>query len=153
MNIVIWLIISIIGGVLGRLGGWDKGNRLFRLLGVPACCIGLIVCIGGFKMNWLFLGALAISFGAILGTTSTYFKKKGAPVTWINWLFYGFMEGVALLPYALYAHDWIGWGIRTLVCSGLVCLWDTLIGWDVLEEFGRYFIIVATIPLLFLFIH
>lgn len=137
------LILSILGGVFGRLGGWEHGNRLFRTIGVPSCCCALLL-LGGFHWSIIFC------FGTILGASTTYFKKKGADAAWWNWVLVGLVEGIAILPFAFETHHWIGFGVRTFICALLVCLWDILIGWDVLEESGRYFIITATIPLIFL---
>lgn len=141
------LLLSILGGILGRLGGWEKGNRLFRMLGVSACCIVLMALLYH-PLNWWYAGSLLITFGLVLGTTSTYYKKKNSPVIWVNWLIYGAMEGVAFLPVAIYTQNWLGYGIRILISSVLICVWDEGVGIDWIEEFGRYFIVVATVPLL-----
>lgn len=143
MNIAVWLIISILSGILGRLGGSEYGNRLFRTLGIPFCCCALL---SFYHWHW----SIIICFGSILGVTTTYWKSKNEPVRWINWLFYGLMEGVALLPYVFFVHDWIGFLIRIIVCAVLITAWDEFIGNDLEEEFGRYFIIAGTIPLLFI---
>ncbi len=158
---IILLIFSIIGGVLGRLGGSSQGNRLFRLLGVPGCCCALLI-IMYHPLEWLYYGAILLTFGLVLGTTSTYWKKKGSDALWFNWMLYGGMEGLAFLPITIYTRKWIGYAIRTVVCSVLICLWDEYVanfiwkilsklfktlGEDVVAEFGRYFIIVLTTPL------
>lgn len=149
LEFIIVFIAATIAGIFGRLGGSDRGNRLYRLLGVPACCVVLMALLYHPKSLW-YAGSLILTFGAVLGTTSTYYKKKGSPVLWWNWLIYGTMEGIAFLPVTLYSHHWVGFAIRTVACSALICMWDELIGIDWLEEFGRYFIVVATIPLLLL---
>lgn len=143
MNVAVWAILSILSGVFGRLGGWEHGNRLFRMLGVPACCCAML---SFYHWHW----SIIICFGTVLGATSTYFKSKNQPVKWWNWLLVGMVEGLALFPYVLFTHDWLGFAIRTAVCALLVCLWDELCGIDWLEEGVRYFIIAATIPLLFI---
>lgn len=143
MNIAIWALLSIGSGIFGRLGGWENGNRLFRILGVPACVCGILAF---YHWHW----SIILCFGSVLGATSTYFKSKGRSVKWWNWLLVGAAEGFALLPYAFFVHDWIGFAIRTAVCAGFICMWDEIIGIDWLEEFGRYFIIAATIPLIFI---
>lgn len=144
---IIAFFIAIIGGILGRLGGWDKGNRMFRLIGVPLCCVVLMALLYH-PLSWWYAGSLLLTFGAVLGTTSTYYKKKGKPVRWWNWFIYGAMEGIAFLPVVLYSQNWLGFAIRTSVCATLIFFWDELIDIDWLEEFGRYFIVVMTVPLL-----
>lgn len=142
MNVAVWFGASILSGILGRLGGWEGGNRLFRTLGIPFCVCAMLAF---YHWHW----SIIICFGAVLGVTSTYFKRKGQPVRLVNWILYGLAEGIALLPYAYFTHYWFGFVIRTIVCAVLVALWDEFIGSDWLEEFGRYFIITATVPLLF----
>lgn len=136
------MILSIMAGILGRMGGSEHGNRLYRTLGIPFCVCAMLAF---YHWHW----SIIICFGTVLGVTTTYWKRKGESVRWINWLFYGAMEGVALLPYALFVHDWVGFVIRTVACALLVVSWDELVGLDLLEEFGRYFIIAASIPLLY----
>lgn len=135
-------LLSFAGGILGRLGG-DGAGRLFRLLGVPACCIAIMV-IMYHPLNWWYYGALLLSFGAILGATSTYDKAKGSPVLWYNWLAYGAMEGLSFLPIVIFTQHWLGFSLRMIVCAVMLMLWDDEIGLDWLEEFGRYFIIVLS---------
>lgn len=150
LKIILALIISIAAGVLGRLGGSASGNRLFRILGVPSCIILMIVCILPIKWSLWLVGALLLTFGAVLGATSTYFKAKDHDALWWNFALVGLVEGLAILPFVLVYHHWMGYLIRTVLCALLVGLWDILIGWDVAEEFGRYFIIVVTMALLLL---
>lgn len=142
LKIISIILLSIMAGVFGRLGG-DGAGRLYRLLGVPACCVAILL-IMYHPSDWRYYGLLALTFGAILGVTSTYDKPKGASVLWFNWLIYGATEGIAFLPIIIYTHHWLGFLIRTVVCSGLLCLWDDVIGLDWLEEFGRYVIVAAT---------
>jgi hypothetical protein len=158
MKILIWVVLSAISGALGRLGGWEYGNRLLRLLGVPACCIlmaGIFV-----QWNW----SLILTFGCILGVTSTYFfKEKGEDPPWWDWAVYGAMEGVAFLFYAYFTHCWIGYTVRIAINALLVMIWSAWLNKmvckilnkvfpkltsDWVDEIGRYFIIAATVPLL-----
>lgn len=139
IKIIECLILGLIGGIFGRMGGSGRYSRLYRMLGVPLCCVVLLTLLHGW--NW----SLILCFGTILGATSTYFKAKGQPAIWWNFLLIGLVESIALLPYVFFQHDYIGFAIRTVVCTALVVAWDLLIGWDVLEESGRYFIIVSTL--------
>lgn len=144
MSIFVWAILSVASGILGRLGGSEHGNRLFRTLGVPLCCCSMLAF---YHWHWVII----VCFGTILGITTTYWKRKGEPVRWINWAFYGIMEGVALFPYIYFNPIFIkGYLIRIAVCAVLITLWDELVGNDVWEERGRYFIVAATMPLLFI---
>ncbi len=149
-KLILALIISSAAAVLGRLGGSASGNRLFRILGIPSCIILMIVCILPIKWSLWLVVALALTFGAVLGATSTYFKGKNKPALWWNFALVGLVEGLALLPFVIVYHHWSGYFFRTVICALLVCLWDVLIGIDWLEEGGRYFIIVLSMLFLLL---
>lgn len=64
-DILTTLIVSIVGGILGRLGGWEKGDRLYRMLGVPFCCV-LLMLVLYHPLNWWYYGALFLTYGAVL---------------------------------------------------------------------------------------
>lgn len=86
-----------------------------------------------------------------MGATSTYFKKKGTDAKWYNWLLVGLAESFAIFPYVWANHLWFGFWGRAIVLTIFLVVWDTFIGNDVEEEFGRYAAIAATLPIIFLF--
>ena len=144
MKIIILIIGIILSGIFGRMGGSDKHGTLWRDIGVPLC---VVICCGVF-FGWHW--TLIISFGLLWGSMSTYFKRKGQPVRWWNFLIMGFAFNLALLPYIWAQGLWFGFGLRSLILPLAVMGWCVLIGDAVLEEFGRYALIVITLPLLFL---
>lgn len=148
VNSIFIFIIEVIGGILGRLGG-DGAGRLYRLMGVPGSCVAIML-IMYHPLNWWYYGALLATFWLVLATTSTYYKKKDSPVLWWNWCIYGAMEGIAFLPVACFNGRWVGYALRTVITSVLLTVWDDLIGIDWLEEFGRYFIVALTTPIIML---
>ena len=139
---MIWLIIalSIISGVLYRLGGWSKGNRLYRILGCPLCTvIALLTLFWGKGAPWW---AYLCAFGANAGAVSAYWgldeKKFGY---WAH----GLGLSLAILPVILFTGAWIGFALRSVALILGITLWSEYTKWDVLEEWGRGFIIIATI--------
>lgn len=145
---IIKIIITVIGvvasGILGRMGGASGFHTLFRDIGVSLVTCGLVGLWGGF--HW----TLVLCFGAMWGSLATYFKKKGEPVRWYNWLICGLAYCLAFLPYVIAMGLWEGLGYRVACLPIAVMLWCVLIGNDVVEEFGRYALVALTIPLMFI---
>lgn len=148
MHIAVSIIATIIGalasGYLYRMGGDKRYNTKFRDLGVPTVfCLVMWACGWG---GW----TLVLSFGALFGSLTTYFKKKGSEARWWNWALCGLSYGVSALPVAWEFGLWWGLLWRTLFLVISVALWSELVGKDTWEERGRGFFIVASIPLFFI---
>ena len=99
--------------------------------------------------------SLIISFGLTCAALSTYWKKKGTDATFKNYLLHGAGIALAMLPYSIATHHYIGFAIRGVLLPPLIALWATkmnrpILWWqtDVVNEFGRGAIIGLTIPLL-----
>lgn len=151
LKILTWLIVSILAGVLYRMGGAAGYNTKVRDLGVPTIVTVYLLTLGLKASLWSFCGlvvAYFIAFGLLFGALTTYWKKKGTNVHWWNWLFTGLGYSLAALPIALYTGHWIGFGIRCAVLTGLIVWWSETQGNVVWEEGGRGFLIIATLPLL-----
>lgn len=143
MNIL-FIPLVFLAGVLYRMGGAAGYNTKFRDLGVPCVMIAAMSVLGHF--HW----SLFICFGLLFGSLTTYFKKKGANAFWWNWLIVGLAYSLAMLPFtAIVTHNWLGFGLRTVVCTTAVVAWSEFVGNAVIEEWGRGAIIIATLPLLF----
>lgn len=124
------------------MGGNGNYPRYFRELSASVALIISMVILG--YINW----TIILSAGAIYGLESTYFKRKNTDATIINWLLVGLAFSIAVLPTVLVYHNWVGFSIRSVVCTGLVVLWSETNGNAVWEEFGRGIIPIATLPLL-----
>lgn len=153
-------ILAILGGVFYRMGGSGNFGRWIREAGQQ-----LLVTLS----FWL-MGLIAMTWESILGTVlssgvcwaeSTYFKQSGIDAKWWNWALVGWVFGMVPLSYcALTQSHWLGFGIRAVICIILVPVYQQYvstwlesafrktIGKDVLDEFGRGFINIATLPLL-----
>lgn len=69
-----WVLpIMLVCGILWRLGGWDKGNKLYRRIGVP-----LVVCSASivFGASWTVLLSIPfmVWFAPSYGVDSWLFK-------------------------------------------------------------------------------
>jgi len=139
-------IASFIGGVLYRLGGIGKPwNTKYRDFGVPIVALGLLALLGGTAPWWIWL----LTFLCMFGVMTTYFEiNKNNDTDWYEWLIVGFMFGLSALPYAWYNSAWIGLNIRTTILVTFVMFWSEIIKKDWLEEFGRGFLFIITLPLL-----
>jgi len=142
VKLLLWLICSIACGVLYRMGGSDKYNTKVRDLGVPFVFILSLSLWAGWSW-WLVL-----CFGLMFGALTTYWGKKGSDKTFLNYFLHGLGVAVAMLPYAISMHHYIGFIIRCLVVSLGIAYWSIYVGNDIREEFGRGVIIGSTLPLL-----
>jgi hypothetical protein len=136
------VILSIIAGVAYRMGGSGKYPRYVRELAASIALIISMLILGYF--HW----SIILCAGALYGLETTYFKKKGKDATWFNWLLVGLAFSIAVLPIVLVYHNWIGFSVRSVICTFLVVYWSETNGNVVWEECGRGIIPIATLPLL-----
>lgn len=138
------ILISILGALLYRLGGIGKPfNTKVRDCGIPSCMLLLFIL----NNNWhpiLLLCAL-LMFAA----QTTYFKKK-ANSKWYNWVGVGFLLSICMLPYTIAVGNYSGFFLRSAIVILFTTLWSELIQNVWLEEGGRGFIQIVTLPLLFI---
>jgi hypothetical protein len=140
---LIILILATLSGVFYRLGGWEKGNRMYRILGCPLVFLGVFwACFGlDFSLWW----AYALTFGISAGMISAYWGLDSEK--WGYWA-HGLGLSLACLTLILFTGHWVGFALRTIVLTALITLWSEYTKWDILEEWGRGFIYIATIPIL-----
>jgi len=148
---MIWkiLILSVVSGILYRLGGKGgfKNAKLIRRIGVPLVAL-LALKVLGFALAWW---VWILTFGLMFFAMTTYFSTVFDPddnVEWPEWALVGLLYGISLFFVANYTGYWFGWGIRTATLGIVICLWSQAIGWDDLEEFGRGFLFIISLPIL-----
>lgn len=135
----ITLIAAILSGIAYRMGGSGNYPRQARIVGVSA-----ITCIALFLLgihSWWLLLVMGLSCGAV----SAYYQQDEKK--WGYWA-HGLGLSLAVLPIVFLSQHWLGFSIRCLVLTGAITLWSQFTKNAVVEEFGRGFIIVSTIPLL-----
>lgn len=153
-------VLGFLAGMVYRMGGSGNYPRVVRPLGVAACTIGDLFLLGLF--NW---GCLLIPGTVFIETT--YWKKKGTDAQWYNWLLVGLAFSVVTLPWFVWDNvvrtqhgmplRWVGYAIRTLLCTGFTVFWQEYlsdkvaqklhVGKDITDEFGRGAIQLITLPL------
>ena len=138
----LYLIPAGISAITYRCGGSGNFPRWTRPVGVGFSLMAAMWMLG--MWHW----TVFPSAGLTAIVTTTYFKRPGQDASYINWMLCGLAFGLAMTPYAFATGHWLGFWLRTGVCIGLITAWSELIGWDVGEEAGRGFIIVATLPIL-----
>lgn len=141
-KIVLTILLSSISGIFYRMGGSGNYPRWTRQAGLTVIMIVEMFLLGYFK--W----PLALCAGLLYGLSTTYFKKKGTDAQWYNWLCVGLAFSISMLPIVIFSGLWIGFIIRTIVCTSLVVIWSQINGNAVKEELGRGFIPTITLPLL-----
>ena len=147
VKILIGLILGIICGFLYRLGGWEKGNKLFRRLGCPALALGLYLWLKGGSL--CFWWAYLLSFGLSVGAISTYNDWiTDGDENWLCWLMTGAIYSLAMFPLLWIGINWYALFIRTFVLSLGTMFIREFTGNDFIEEFGTGFLYLTTIPLL-----
>ena len=147
MPILKILVASIVSGVLGRLGGIGAPfNTKYRDLGCPLVTYGCLMFMWQ-PCGWLGWAMLFVTFGLTFGALTTYWDSVFG---FDNHWFHGFMIGLACFPLYWAGLTWWAILIRAVVLAVLMGGWSKLIGWDDLEEFGRYFVMPLTLPLLLL---
>jgi len=140
-----WVIItlSILSGILYRMGGSDSYDTKWRDMGCPAMALITLFVSGG-QLSWWWV----VCFGLHLGSMTTYWKKKGTDAHWYNWVFTGLGYSLAYLPYAFLSGIWAGFLARIILTTAGIVWWSQKQGDAVKEEFGRGFIQNITIPIL-----
>lgn len=152
------LATTVVGSILYRMGGAAGYNTKFRDFGIPTVQVIQFLVWRMPTYNWTDL-SLFLTFGATFGVQTTYWKKKGTDGKWYNWLLTGLGYSVCWLPTVLSQNiwppagvhcHWLGFGIRSVVCTCFTVLVSQLIGKDVMEENARGWTEVLTLPLLFI---
>lgn len=155
MKILIVLALSVLCGVLYRMGGAAGYITIFRDLGCAACMVASIVILFGIvsPVWWADVGSLIVVFAATWGALSTYryFFKKPENYTCWYYLMHGFFVALAIMPWAYVSGHLLSAGVRCIVCAGLVGIWSGLMKNPKWEELGRGFIMNSSILLLLLF--
>lgn len=153
MTILYIFLLSVISGILGRMGGAEGYDTLYRDIGCSLISLLVLLLLLGFQLSfwWVYIIIFGLSWGAL----STYWDKL---FKFDNLFFSGFMAGLVFIPIGMKTNKWIGIGIRSIL---LALIWGSLnkylpkkikiFKWewtrDIVEEFLRYASLVATIPL------
>lgn len=143
MIILIIIILSIISGIFYRCGGSSKFNTKFRDLGCPTIMLIAMAVLG--NHHW----SLLLCFGLLFASLTTYFKRKGKDSEWYNWLLVGLAISLSMLPWAYLTGHLHGFYLRSFILTLGITSWSEAVDNDVLEEFGRGLLIIATLPILF----
>lgn len=142
------IALSILSGVLYRMGGSSKFDTLYRDIGCPLTLVASLYILGLGVSWWASFLTFLLAFGAM----TSYFKWASA---WYrddwrdnvyppSWAFTGLMYGVCLLPClwsGLPLNDFI---LRLVIVTILIPLFSELYDNVVYEEFSRGFIFTAS---------
>lgn len=140
--------LSCLSGFFYRAGGtggkWYLNTKV-RDLGCPLATYSALLLFW-YPANWFGWLMLFLAFGLTFGALTTYFD-------WLfgydNFYMHGFILGLAALPLAWVGITWWIILIRAILLGIAIGMWSKLIKWDVIEEWGRGFLLTISI-LLFL---
>jgi len=146
--LLLLVLMSIIGGVLYRMGGASGFNTKFRDFGIPSIGVIVLLALGRFSHlnSWLVLSYI-LTWGLMFASQTTYFKKKGSNAKWWNWMLVGLANGIALVPYAWQTGLWMEALLRTLILAIAITIWSEVCDDAVWEEVGRGVLIILTLGL------
>ena len=142
------IILALIGGLLYRLGGIGHPyNTKYRDFGVPLTALLLLFLLGITAPWWIWL----LTFGIMFVSMTTYCKfNNQEDVYWYNWFLTGTLYGISVLPFAFSTGNWLGFTLRTIILAFSTMAWSEVIDEVNLEEGGRGFLFIVTLPLLLL---
>jgi len=134
------IIASILAAILYRMGGSGNYPRQARMVGVPLVTTLATLVMG--VHSW----SLILYMGLMVGAISTYWDFLFNDED--NFYLHGFMIGIAALPLMMAGVHWYAIIARSFILALFMGIWCKVWKWDIAEETGRGFSIVATIPLL-----
>lgn len=149
---IVWLItLSLLAAFLYRRGGvgggkWYNDTKM-RDIGVPALAIIIIIFILHIKAIWW---AHLLSFLMMFGSMTTYCKfGDQEDVHWYNWMCTGLFYGFTVIPYMLWGDvSVIAMLSRMAFLGAFITIWSEANSLDWLEEGGRGFLFIVSLPLL-----
>lgn len=146
---ILWILgLSLLSGIAYRLGGIGKPfNTRYRDIGVSLITLATCLILGLKTSLRTSTIAYLIAFGLSWGALASYWKS-GSDMKFRHWCFHGIGLALALLPITYITGHWIGFGLRLFLLPPLIAGWSGIIGEVNLEEGGRGFFIIATLPLL-----
>ena len=150
MKYLIVIILAMLSGILYRMGGSGNYDTKARDIGCPALSLVAMYLVG-VPLSWWYFLTFMLSFAAM----TTYHKwtnkilgKTDNSVYWLGWLVTGIVYAICAFPATMTQGLFIGPLIRVGVLGLLICLWSEFNGDAVVEEFGRGFFFILTIPII-----
>jgi hypothetical protein len=139
-------LLSLISGVLGRLGGRAKNGAWYDFISDTKArdlgCALIFILTLPLKLHFWYI--YLIVFGLMFGALTTYWDKLfGFDNLWFS----GFMVGLAALPLLFTGLAWywlltralilaVAWGCLNRFLPDKILIWERV----VVEEFTRYFL-------------
>lgn len=148
-NFFIWLIISLLSGVLYRLGGWGKPFRSWMRdwpLSIISLFYFLFLSHYNFRLSFynlsIFTSYILLNVAALSTYWDIFFNGED------NFYAHGFFCGLAALALIFLGISPFVVIVRAIICSLAMGIWSKKISNVDLEEGGRGFIYMATVPIL-----
>ena len=137
--VIATIILAIICATLGRMGGAKGYNKLWRRVGCMLCFT--IWLIFFYKISLL----LILTMGLCYASLTTYFDFINGKD---NHYLHGLAISLSTLPLVFKTQLWLGFSLYVIACTLGMGLWSKYNTHHVIEELGRYFIMIIFMPLL-----
>lgn len=133
------LILSVISATLGRMGGAKGYNKIYRRVGCMLCLAVWLVLF--YKVNFFLILTMGLCYAG-LTTYFDFFTGKD------NHFLHGLAISASVLPLVFSTGNWFGFSLYVITCTLGMGLWSKYNTHHVIEELGRYFIMIIFMPLL-----
>lgn len=155
------ILLSCINAIAYRLGGASHSDFPFlpkwlvkgyvRIIGVAS--IFILYILIRYAWHWTAIPScllLGLASNSYHGWITRLLGKPSEDNYWFNYLAHGIGICLAILPWVWHYGLWHGFGLRLIVLPLVIMLWSII--WDEVnvEEMGRGFFIVASLPMLFI---
>ena len=144
------IILSCISAFLYWAGGHGKPfHTLYRDIGIP---LMFLLYMSYHIWNWtLILSALLMwaSLTTYHKWLNPFFKKPTTDAYWFNWIAHGLGVSLSILPFIIVTGLWLPFILRTIVLTAVITLWSEIWNMVEIEDSGKGFAIIITLPIIF----
>lgn len=145
LTISAYVVAVILSGVLYYLGGETGYDTKVRDWGCNTVAVALAWLLAG-----EYSGMLVVSWFALWGALTTYWKGDETDCQWYHWLFTGLGYGAAMAFVGIEYGHVLGWLLYTAALGLATMFWSEHFDDVRVEAGGRGALIILLMPIMFL---
>jgi hypothetical protein len=134
------IALSVASGIIYRMGGSKEYNKLYRRIGCTLC-VTLWTFLFVTENPWALVGQAICVYGALTTYWDGVFIED-------NFWMHGFALGMAAFPLFFVGVSPLIIMVRAVFLAILMGIWSEHFDKDVVEEYGRGFVFIITLPIL-----